>query len=91
MTSSTLTPATPTSTLPVTDVYLVAWTGGLEEPSFASFTDPDAAQSQFDEWAAEIVENDRVSLLRQSISADGRVVCTKVNETVPHEDEPGED
>lgn len=36
-------------------IYMVAFTGGDEEPEFKFFDDPDAAQAQRDEWENDMI------------------------------------
>lgn len=65
-------------------VFVVAWSGGLEDPTFQSFIDAAAAQQQFDAWVADAHDRyDRVSLVRQDIFADGTVLTAKVDEFCP--------
>lgn len=48
----------------MTDLYMVAWTGGYEEPGFFFFHDRDAAMRKADECVADVGEpSDRIHVV----------------------------
>ena len=62
-------------------LYMVAWTGGLEEPSFQSFATREAAEETLQSWSAESgATGDRVSLIEQSVAADGTITTVIADE-----------
>lgn len=65
-------------------VYLIAWSGGFDDDSFQSFTDPDAAQETYDGWVGQAKNSsDRISMVEQVIHADGTVINTRVAHYCP--------
>lgn len=72
----------PTSAAPATGrsaLYLIAWTGGFDDDSFQSFTDPDAAEETYNAWVKQAENSsDRISMIEQVIHADGTVINTRV-------------
>lgn len=46
-------------------IYLVAFTGGLEDPEFEFFQDEKRAQAKYDEWSSDMIldEGFRVDML----------------------------
>jgi hypothetical protein len=65
-------------------VYLVAWTGGWDDPSFASFTDETKAIAEFEAWVKSARDRtDRITLVEQVINAEGVVINTKVRDHSP--------
>ena len=64
--------------------YIVAATGGLEEPTFQGFTDPVKARNHFDLWKADLITQpgDRVDLLK--VYEDGTV--TQIQSQTKDED-----
>lgn len=65
--------------------YIVAATGGLEEPIFRGFADPVKARNQFDLWKVDLITQpgDRVDLLK--IDEDGTV--TQIQSQTEDEDD----
>jgi hypothetical protein len=53
-------------------IYLVAWSGGYEQPSFEFFTDEAQAQAKFDEHKADFRkgDGDDLSFLKYDATAD---------------------
>ncbi|HLU31856.1 MAG TPA: hypothetical protein VK088_08835 [Acidimicrobiia bacterium] len=51
-------------------IYLVAWTGGYEQPAFAFHADESLARETFEDWQSQVqVEvGDRVDLIRHDTS-----------------------
>ena len=74
--------STPTA---ISTVYLVAWTGGLEDPSFQSSLTLAQAETFYGEWVAETYDaSDRVTLIEQTIDhATGTVTTNKIREYSP--------
>lgn len=58
-------------------VYLVAATGGLEDPNFESFIDEKEALATFHDWSVDCVNRpgDRVDILRLDEDGDMFVIA----------------
>lgn len=54
----------------VTEIFIVAWSGGYEEASYAAKPDEESAREQFESWKsdAKIDQGDSVDLLRINLS-----------------------
>jgi hypothetical protein len=71
-------------------VFLVAWTGGLEQPSFAAFATDEQAMDRATEWRANMTEpGDRVDVLcvweHTGVAIDGEPALGSERGTLPVE------
>lgn len=71
-------PAAQSSPQPV--FFTVAWTGGVEDPIYASFTNEAAAQAKFEEWKGDSGHvSDRIDIIRHTLLSDGTITNAKVD------------
>lgn len=92
MSSTVLDKPTGTATV-VARQWLVAWTGGYDQPSYALFLDPAVADERFTEWKSQARDSgDVISLIEQTIYDDQSAVVTVTSEwMVGQSDEDDQD